>query len=163
MSERERERRRRGGGTLSLSRQLQNFHLHPSKGRVRVGLEPREVVQETARVRVNGPRNHQLGHHGICAQSHAWRGGSFWCPKMPSICDVHVWNTGCPPLVKHQRYCKINLGDARGGRERGEVTSQTNSCQQKQTNSHRARGPRGLEFRCGPAPVRLPAARKQKA
>jgi hypothetical protein len=27
----------------------------------------------------------------------------------------------------------------------------------KQTNSLRARGPRGLEFRCGPAPGRLPA------
>jgi hypothetical protein len=50
------------------------------------------------------------------------------------------------------------------GRARREVRKEDVSegrFQAKQTNSLRARGPRRLEFRCGPVPVRQPVASQE--
>ena len=46
-------------------------------------------------------------------------------------------------------------------REREEGVSEERF-QAKQTNNLRARGPRGLEFHCGLAPERPPAARRER-
>jgi hypothetical protein len=96
MSERERERRRRGVGTLSLSRQLQNFHC----SRVKVASA---LVLSHAKWYM---RRHEFGSTApvttglvITVSAHRVMLGRTY--------EVNV----CPPLVKHQRYCKINLGD----------------------------------------------------
>ena len=52
----------------------------------------------------------------------------------------------------------IGLGSRASSEKRGEGVSEERF-QAKQTDGLRARGPRGLEFRCGPAPERPPASR----